>query len=1026
KLNLKRINWKLIVGTLVLLLVSVASLVSLGFYTNHVVEGEVRQVATSQITSSTNEEANRFVTVKYIPFLQSSFVIRDVKNLQEEGTSTAEEIRNYITEKATYQELESCALISKSGTIETLAGNLLPTLSDNEYVVKTLETIRANPDYENLPLIDKGVVTDGDTLGSDGKMTKTVFFCSCLEAEMSNGETSIGLLWGRPAKLIETMLNVNTSSDSILVTFSVINQEGDYISSGNDKIFKNFLTQFRERDVADDRSVEQALEDIKSAIKNDTSLLLHVVYDNKEEGTKERRTILISNMVNSNWHLVSVLPYGALDTLMSQTNSGIIAGSIVAISLILASLAVVYTILLIDHNKKMRMIKASKEKAERLSNEIALDKERYYEAFTVVHQALKSGMWGMEFDENGKMVKVTWSEEFRKMLGFNDENDFPNTLEAWSSRLLPDQHDRVVQEFQETIDDYSGEKTYDVEYELANKAGEYRWYHAAGRLRRKPDGTPIEYVGIFIDINDKHLAEQRLQKALSEAEAANKAKSEFLSNMSHDIRTPMNGIVGMTNIAQTHIDDKERVEDCLRKIDLSSKHLLGLINDVLDMSKIESGKMVLNMEDLSLRTMMETICDIIRTQIKMKNQHFDIFINKIISEHVYLDSVRINQVLLNLLSNAMKFTSEEGTITISLNQEESPKGEKYVRTHIYVKDNGIGMSKEFQEKLFTAFEREDNLRIQKTQGTGLGMAITKHIIDAMGGTIDFESELGSGTTFHITLDLEKVERDEAKMKLPNKKILVVDDNDDILLAASEAIKELDAIPDTCHSGKEAVEKAKNNDYFAILVDYKMPGMDGISTIKALRDVLGDKLPISLISAYDWNDFEEEAKNAGATGFISKPLFKSTIYHELVKYMEDYEGEAKETKDHIDLKGLKFILAEDQYINAEIMSCLLIERGAEVDVAEDGKQAVSLFEKSEEKHYDAILMDLRMPNMNGFEATEAIRKMKRHDAKSIPIIALTADAFAEDAKKCLEVGMDAHLTKPIDIDVLEKTLAKFLL
>ncbi len=523
------------------------------------------------------------------------------------------------------------------------------------------------------------------------------------------------------------------------------------------------------------------------------------------------------------------------------------------------------------------------------------------------------------------------------------------------------------------------------------------------------------------------------EKAREEAEYANKAKSEFLSNMSHDIRTPMNAIVGMTAIAKTHIDNKEQVEDCLKKITLSGKQLIGLINDVLDMSKIESGKLSLNPEALSLKETMETMCDIIKPQIRDRKQNFDIFIRNVICENVYCDSVRLNQVLLNFLSNASKFTPENGCISMALSQEESDKGDAYVRNHIWVKDNGIGMSKEFQQKLFTAFEREDNKRVHKIQGTGLGMAITKYIVEAMEGSIEVESEEGKGTSFHVILDLERVEKDAADMKLPDWSILVVDDNQDLCDSAVMSLEELGAKAEYCLDGETAVAKVEErykqgNPFFAVLIDYKMDGMNGIETAQKIRAVAGDKVPISLISAYDWIDLEDEAKAAGVNGFIPKPLFKSTLYHELAKYAAEVENidvaPALVDIPSVDISGMKVLVAEDQYINAIVAQTLLEESGVETKMVEDGLQAVEALKEAPEGYYDVILMDLRMPNMNGFEATKEIRAMKSEYAQTIPIIAMTADAFTEDVKKCMDVGMNAHLAKPIDEDLLKKTLLKY--
>lgn len=530
-------------------------------------------------------------------------------------------------------------------------------------------------------------------------------------------------------------------------------------------------------------------------------------------------------------------------------------------------------------------------------------------------------------------------------------------------------------------------------------------------------------------------ARQDAEKARSEAEHANKAKSEFLSNMSHDIRTPMNAIIGMTSIAQAHINNPAQVEDCLKKISLSGKQLLGLINDVLDMSKIESGKLSLNYEVLSLKETMETICDIIRPQIIDKKQNFDIFIKNIVCENVYCDAVRLNQVLLNFLSNAIKFTPENGNISVTLKQEESLKGVQYIKTHIYVADNGIGMSEDFKKKVFNVFEREDNKRVNKIQGTGLGMAITKYIVDAMSGEIEVDSELGQGTTFHLILDLKKTEEETINMNLPNWKILVVDDNIQLCESAVDTLRELGTRPEYCLDGNKAIEMVKmahdnNDDYYALLIDYKMNGIDGIETTRRIRDILGHEIPIAIISSYDWIDIEEEAVAAGVNDFIAKPLFKSTIYQKLNSYTNEVKDEnvSEREKSNIspsDLKGVTILLAEDQFVNSVVATTLLEENGAKVELAEDGQLALDMFNKSDIDYYDVILMDLRMPNMNGFEATSAIRALNRPDSQKIPIIAMTADAFSDDVKKCLSVGMNAHVAKPIDIDLLKKTILKYL-
>ncbi len=418
----------------------------------------------------------------------------------------------------------------------------------------------------------------------------------------------------------------------------------------------------------------------------------------------------------------------------------------------------------------------------------------------------------------------------------------------------------------------------------------------------------------IFNIMQKRARTMEIEKA--RAEESSRAKSTFLSNMSHDIRTPMNAIIGMTDIALKNIDDKERVEDCLTKVSVSGKHLLGIINDILDISKIESGKMTLTPEKMSLKQAAETMRDIVMPQAAAKNQSFEIICGDLICENVYCDSVRLNQLLLNLLSNAVKYTAANGSIRLSIQQEASEKGDEYVATHFEVKDNGMGMSKEYQKKLFTSFEREDNLRVHKTQGTGLGLAITKYIVDAMEGSIEVVSEPGAGTTFHVKTDLKRAEKDAP-----------------------------------------TAQSAEQN----------MPGTESGET----------------------------------------------------------SGKAEEKPQEADLNGKLFLLAEDNDINAEIAEMILEELGASVERAEDGQIAADMFAKSEPCYYAAVLMDLRMPNMNGIEATKAIRGMQREDAAAIPIIAMTADAFADDAEKCINAGMNAHLAKPIDVEKLKATLLQYL-
>lgn len=532
-------------------------------------------------------------------------------------------------------------------------------------------------------------------------------------------------------------------------------------------------------------------------------------------------------------------------------------------------------------------------------------------------------------------------------------------------------------------------------------------------------------------MHDLEKAREMAEQAQLSAERSNKAKNEFLSNMSHDIRTPMNGIMGMTSIAIGSLDNPPRVRSCLRKINVSSRHLLGLINDMLDMSKIENGKFTLNMEPLSFRDIMQNIMIILQSQIQEKKQHFNLYIHDIYHENVCSDRVRLSQILLNILGNAVKFTPEGGTIQIDLYEEPSPKGNGYIRSHLHFLDNGIGMSKEFQDKIFYPFAREDHARVDKTAGAGMGMTITKHIVDAMGGTISVESEQGKGTRFIVTLDMEKTSQQEKQFELPSQNVLVIDDDE---TAASLAVSSLTSIglqAESASDARQAFEMIgkrceKNDRYHIILLDWNMQSQDSIKIAQRISDRFGQKLPIVLLTDGEWDELEAKAENTGIAGFISKPLFRSSLYYGLRQFTEESASQqAQEGESAVDLTGRRILIAEDNELNWEIANEILREFGLETDWAENGQICVEKFERSAPKWYDAILMDLRMPVMTGFEAAQTIRKSTHKDARTIPIIAVSADAFEDDIQKCLDCGMNAHTPKPFDQEKVLSLLSQYL-
>ena len=669
--------------------------------------------------------------------------------------------------------------------------------------------------------------------------------------------------------------------------------------------------------------------------------------------------------------------------------------------------------------------------------------ERESLAFNIMHEMLRSGKWAMDFDENGKMTQVYWSDEFRQMLGYKDENDFPNVLESWSNLLHADDKERVLKEFNDTISDYSGKKTYDVEYQLKTKDKGWRWYRATGKLTRREDGTPITYIGMFVDITaqkqkDFDLQEQHrlLSDALRQAQHANKAKTTFLNNMSHDIRTPMNAIMGFATLALNHLDNRDLVKDYLSKILTSSKHLLSLINDVLDMSRIESGKVRIEEHECNLSDIMRDLKAIVQSDIKSKRIKFNIDTLDVVHEDIFCDKLRLNQVLLNLLSNSFKFTAPGGVISVRIIEKgDAPEG--YASYIFKVKDTGIGMSKEFQKHVFEPFERERTSTVSGIQGTGLGMAIAKNIVNMMNGNISVESEEGKGTEFTIdfTFKLSSKQRTVGKIQeIEGCRVLVADDDFNTCASLSKMLASIGLRSEWTASGEEAILRTKlaieqNDPFFGYIIDWLMPDLNGIEAVRRIRKIIGHEHPMIIMTAYDWADVEEDAKEAGVTAFCSKPLFLSDLQNILLKYnnniktMKVEEVQSDSSFYVEEFEGKRVLLVEDMEMNQILASTILNEMGCEVEIADNGQIAV---DKAQTSYYDIILMDIQMPVMNGYEAATAIRALPDERFKKIPIIAMTANAFDEDRQKAIESGMNGHLGKPIEIDKLRETLKQCFL
>ena len=576
-----------------------------------------------------------------------------------------------------------------------------------------------------------------------------------------------------------------------------------------------------------------------------------------------------------------------------------------------------------------------------------------------------------------------------------------------------------------------------------SRDGQNMWLQVNATCIEWQNGCPV-YLAIFIDITDvtqlremqRKLTDQTeaLKDVLAVAEHANQAKTDFLSRMSHEIRTPMNAILGMTTIAAAYIDDQRRVEDCLEKIGYSSKHLMALINDVLDMSKISEGKVRIAHEVFDLETVVESISSIIYPQAAARGLTFQVPLIDLSNTVMIGDSLRLNQILLNLLSNALKFTPAGGTVRLEIRQLQ--RKEDRIRLRFTVLDTGIGMSDAFLERLFVPFEQEDNRVAKNSGGTGLGMPITKNLVTLMGGTITVKSEVGKGTVFTIELDFDTpLDKDrvipQKTHELESLKVLITDDDRDSCIHASLLLKKMGILSDWVLTGQECVDRIRQShqngtDYDVCLVDLKMPDMDGVEVARKVREEVGPETTIIIITAYDWTNIETNARKAGVDMFLTKPVFASTLYNALLSVtgIDRVVRAPAEKKIRPELAGRHVLLAEDNELNREIAVELLQMAGVTVDWAANGRIALDKFLSGGDS-YDLILMDVQMPVMDGYQATAAIRKSAHGRAQTIPIIAMTADAFHEDIVKAEAAGMNGHLSKPIDPDLLYEKVAEYI-
>ena len=776
------------------------------------------------------------------------------------------------------------------------------------------------------------------------------------------------------------------------------------VSSGNNSTLKNIL----DTDPETLKVTDEVHKGIREAFENQTSCIYQYT------GVQGTGSAYLTAIPDSDWMLIQTFPSAVTNDMINDANN---AGLRLEFTLIAAFGIYIICMLWMTWKQKKKLVAEKHAMSQIINGVIDL-----YQRFIVVD--LKKGTY--QFLKN-REEQLPAKGNYSDLLDFYCCQCIAEKKEDALSDLLA--KDAIQKQL-------AGDAPYlQFEYQLQGEPP--KWKNMSVLCLERENGAASMVLLAIQDVTTLKETEIRnriaLEEALEMADEASRAKSSFLSRMSHDIRTPMNAIMGMTTVAAMHIDDRERLMDCLNKITLSSRHLLALINDVLDMSKIESGKVSLSEEEFDLPKALDSLLAIIHPQIKAKNQELKIHIAGITHEAVIGDSMRLQQIFVNIMGNAVKFTPEGGTISLRIREKASRIHGRGCYEFVF-EDNGIGMEPEYLEKIYEPFTRSENSKKNKVEGTGLGMPIVRNIVRMMNGDIQVESQVGAGTRFTVTLylKLQDVETEDSE-SLAELRVLVADDEQDACDNACEILNSIGMRADGVLSGDEAVDRLLSareleEEYAVVILDWKMPGKCGVETTREIRNKLGDDVPIIIISAYDWSEIEQTAREAGVNAFIAKPLFKSRLLYTLKSVLVHQNSENDPDTGGLgqtDYTGKRILLTEDNEINIEIAEEMLTCMGIEVEQARDGQQAVDILLTKPENYFDMVFMDIQMPVKNGYEAAAEIRRTGREDLEKIPIIAMSADAFSDDIQRAMNAGMNGHVAKPIEPQKLLAALETWL-
>lgn len=930
-------------------------------------------------------------------------------------------------EDATIQVAERIddTLTDAQNSINTMAYLYGNSLESPEVDAKALKDMAENSIFEYVEFVDK----NGINLTLEGKKADV----SDREYYIEGMKGNSGIFMTLHSRITEeTLVSFYTplryKGEIIGVLNGIYREEGmqrilsteffgtqakTYLCTGDGTVISSF---------GDDNAPENMLEALPGTIKVSEESMEEIrqAFEKHEScgfrygGVQGTGNAYLTGISRNDWMLMQTFPSGVTNSMIDNANA---AGIQLEVCLIFAFS--IYILALIVLNWKQRkLLMSQKQEMSRIVDGVT----NLFTRFVVVD--LKNDIYEyLKGGEKGRLAKGKYSDLLNYSLPRYIAED---GMEDMSTVISKDY-----------IQMHMDEDTPYLQFEYRVLRETERWEHISTLCLKRENGVPTIILHAIQDVTELKREELRNRTALKEAfqaaEAANHAKSDFLSRMSHDIRTPMNAIMGMTTVAAMNIDDKEKLKDCLNKITLSSRHLLALINDVLDMSKIESGKVTLSEEEFDMAKMVENLLAIIHPQIQEKNQQLKVNISNITHEDVIGDPLHLQQVFVNIMGNAVKFTPEGGTISFSICEKPSRIQGSGCYEFIF-EDTGIGMKEEFIKTIFEPFAREDSTSHRNIEGTGLGMSIANNIVGMMNGNIQVESTPGVGSKFtvQVYLKLQNV-KTEAVEQLKDLRVLVADDEPDACENACEILNSIGMSADGVSSGDEAIRKLLEahetaEDYAVVILDWKMPGKCGVETTREIRRKLGDDVLIIVFSAYDWTSIEQEAREAGVDAFIAKPLFKSRLVYVLKSLIEKQEGE--ETSDIAELgqkdySGKRVLLVEDNDLNLEIAVTLLEFIGIAVETARDGQQAVDILLEKPENYFDLVFMDIQMPNKNGYEAAKEIRASAREDLKRIPIVAMSADAFSDDIQRVLSVGMNDHVAKPIEMSKLSAAIEKWM-